>query len=227
MLVRLLNILRPLNGHGGLLISNYSTMWPANFVEPIIHKSELGEAKQTGEYKKKTLVPIIAAPPDATCSVLLARDTIAFLNAMTIDGERQVAAMEMQEVFRIIKAVQLKKYYKAPHERRDLIITDPAELIRQAVENARPLLNLEKVTVGSIVYTVPTPITLKRSLFESRRWIMKAAQDRDKAASRFHQRLAEIIIETAHNSGRVIAVKTEHHKTCEQNRAYAHYRRSK
>ena len=59
------------------------------------------------------------------------------------------------------------------------------------------------------------------------KWIITAARDRDKKKSMFHEKLADVLIETASFTGRVIQVKNEHHKTCEINRAYAHYRRTK
>ena len=65
---------------------------------------------------------------------------------------------------------------------------------------------------------------MKRSLFESRRWILNAARDRDTKNIRIHETLANVLIDTANNTGRVIAQRNEHHKTYKQNRAYAHYR---
>ena len=59
------------------------------------------------------------------------------------------------------------------------------------------------------------------------RWIINAARDRDKKKSLFCEKLAEVLIETASMTGRVINTKNEHHKTCEVNRAYAHFRRSR
>jgi hypothetical protein len=48
-----------------------SSMWPAGFEEPLPHKSSFLEAKENGDYKRKTLVPIRAAPNDANCSVFI------------------------------------------------------------------------------------------------------------------------------------------------------------
>ena len=87
-----------------------------------------------------------------------------------------------------------------------------------------PLMQLENVKVGASVYTVPAPISEERARFEARRWIVKAARNRDRRSTRLPPVLASILIETANNTGRVITVRNEHHKTCEQNRAYAHYR---
>ena len=59
------------------------------------------------------------------------------------------------------------------------------------------------------------------------KWIVEAARDRDMSKSRFKEKLAEVLLETASMTGRVINTKNEHHKTCELNRAYAHFRRGK
>ena len=103
-------------------------------------------------------------------------------------------------------------------------IADPTEIIKKAIENAKPLMALENVKVGGMMYTVPAPISEKRAKFEARRWIMNAARDRDRRTTRIPPILANILVDTANNTGRVISVRNEHHKTCEQNRAYAHFR---
>ena len=126
-----------------------------------------------------------------------------------------------------MKDIQLKKYYKASPDRRENIVTDPNEILKTAVHNARPLMAIQKVKVGGIVYNVPAPISMKRSLFEARRWILNTVRDRDTKNTRVHGALANLLVDTAHNTGRVIAIRNEHHKTCEQNRAYAHYRITK
>ena len=72
------------------------------------------------------------------------------------------------------------------------------------------------------------PISLKRSYFESRRWILNSVRPRissiDSKNVRIHEALAAVLIETSQNQGKVIAQRNEHHKTCENNRAYAHFR---
>ena len=41
---------------------------------------------------------------------------------------------------------------------------------------------------------------------------------------RLHEKLAEVLVQTAEYSGPVVSRKQEHHKMCEQNRAYANFR---
>lgn len=55
---------------------------------------------------------------------------------------------------------------------------------------------------------------------------MTTARGRDHAKQLMYERLAELVVETAHDTGPIINMKNEHHKQCEINRAYAHYRRS-
>ena len=51
-------------------------------------------------------------------------------------------------------------------EQEDInITTDPVLIIKRAIENARPLMALEKVKVGSVEYLVPKPITVTASQF--------------------------------------------------------------
>ena len=106
-------------------------------------------------------------------------------------------------------------------------MTDPERILHKAVENARPLLALQRVRVGAVVYSVPAPITTERSIFEGIRWLMDEAKDRDRTEQRFYEKFADLLVDTAAYTGKVVAKKHEHHRVCEQNRAYAHYRSTK
>ena len=63
-----------------------------------------------------------------------------------------------------IKSIQLAKYHtsKASEEKRNEILTDPVTIIKRAVENATPLMAIQNVTVGSVQYKVPVPISESR-----------------------------------------------------------------
>ena len=119
---RLLRLNGVLKANSGLLQRSMS-MWDKNFVDPILHKDEIMQAKVTGDYKKKTLLPVKAAPSDASCSMFLDREVLGLINVMLQEGKKFVAIEMIREVFEIIKDIQLKKYYKAPPDRRENIIT--------------------------------------------------------------------------------------------------------
>ena len=201
-------------------------MWDKGFEEPVKHQRDIREAKEDGTFKRKTLVPIKSAKSDANCSVFLEPETMVFIQQILRHGEKYVLMNQINETFRLIKDIQLKKYYKASENRRENIIVDPQEIVKKAIDNATPLLAIEDVKVGGVIYQVPAPIKEKSARFEAIRWIYQAMKDRDTRNVKLPPTLANILIETAHNQGRVIAVKNEHHKLCEQNRAYAHFRSS-
>merc|ERR1719411_740519 len=210
-------------------------MWPKGFEDPVIHKKDFPELRESGDYQVKALAPIKSAPNSATCSLFKDPLVQKFQRLCTLHGRSEQAENNMRETFRLIKHTQLKKYYKAVSSKESestnaediSVTTDPVQIIKKAIENGRPLMSLQNVTVGSVDYQIPAPITIDRSQFEGMRWIINAARDRDKKKSKFYQKLAEVLIETASFTGRVIQVKNDHHKTCEVNRAFAHYRRTK
>merc|ERR1712117_833222 len=172
---------------------------------------------------------------------------------MGVEGSSgQLAEEIMLEICRRIKEIQLKKFYAASPDKRDNIERNPMVIIKEAIENCRPVMQLEKVKVGSVTYHVPTPITDTRSYFEAMRWLHQTVRwDRDAASAdrvipnsfkphevtdpKFPQRprvtiadgLAKELVDAYNMVGRAIVKKYEHHKQCEQNRAYAHYRRTK
>ena len=76
-------------------------------------------------------------------------------------GKRQLADNLLMDTCRRIKEIQLPKYYKAPNKQEE-ILTDPTQIISQAIENAKPLMALQNVQVGSVMYNVPVPISESR-----------------------------------------------------------------
>ena len=62
----------------------------------------------------------------------------------------------------IFQEIQLAKYYNASEDKRKDIELNPHVIIKGAIENCRPLMSLQKVKVGSVIYYVPTPITETR-----------------------------------------------------------------
>ncbi len=219
-----------LSGRRSAVVSSVpcrTVMWPPEFEDAVRHPSDFMELKESGEYERKRLVPIKAALNDASCSVFHDPLVVRFRNTMMRKSQKQKADQIMRHTFHRIKDIQIRKRNKAPEERRALIDVNPVKILNDAVENARPLLFLNQVRVGAVVYNVPAPITEDRSIFEGIRWIMEESYERDKAESRLYEKLADVLVDTAAYTGKVIARKHEHHRLCEQNRAYAHYRKGK
>jgi small subunit ribosomal protein S7 len=207
------------------------SMWAKEYEEPVSHKSQFKELKESGEYERKKFVPIKAALSEANCSLF--RDELVDRMRKTLmkysNGERSHRLVG--DIYRHIKETQLKKYYKASEEGQKIMLVDPTLVIHRAVDNARPLMAIERVRVGAVTYSVPSPIREHRATFDALKWIIGVCRDRgDRAAKKktsFAEKMAQVLMETSDLKGPVIALKNEHHRVCEANKAYAHYRRSK
>ena len=81
-------LLKPFSS-GHAILTRSMSMWPAGYDDPIAHKNEINDAKKSGEYKKKNLVPIKAADPTSNCSTLLDTEFFDFIRVMMKDGKRQ------------------------------------------------------------------------------------------------------------------------------------------
>lgn len=204
-----------------------SQMWPSKFEDPIWQQSALKELKGTQEFERLKTVPIKAAPFRASASLFHSPIVERFTRQLMRKGKREIYDRLMLDTMAEIKRIQLQKYYSAQSETAKAEIeTNPIRIIEMAVENASPLMLIQSVKMGSVLYQVPTPINANRTPFEANRWIIDIAYDRpSKRGLSFYKSLAEIMVQTAMNEGPVIARKHEHHRICDQNRAYANYRR--
>eukprot|EP00090_Calanus_glacialis_P038304 TRINITY_DN668_c0_g1_i1.p1 TRINITY_DN668_c0_g1~~TRINITY_DN668_c0_g1_i1.p1 ORF type:complete len:250 (-),score=80.64 TRINITY_DN668_c0_g1_i1:23-697(-) len=218
------------------------SMWSTKFEEPLTSKQEIDSIRNTPEYDRKVNVPIKAALKTASCSMFKDPILTRFINMVQEHSNGMKGETILLETCRRIKEIQLEKYYKANPEKRDDIERNPMVIMKGAIENCRPVMQLEKVKVGSVNYQVPTPISESRSYFESMRWIHQTGRwDRDtgvpgknmNAHKKIKPRitiadgLAKECVDAFYHQGKAMNTMYEHHKSCEQNRAYAHYRRTK
>merc|ERR1712038_2221892 len=115
----------------------YMSMWPKGFEEPVIHKKDFPELRESGDYQVKALAPIKSAPNSATCSLFKDPLVQKFQRLCTLHGRSEQAENNMRETFRLIKHTQLKKYYKAVSSKESestnaddiSITTDPVQII--------------------------------------------------------------------------------------------------
>ena len=216
-------------------------MWPERFEEPVRSLKDIHAIKGTPEYARKSAVPIKATPHDT--SLLYFKDPLTqkFAKMIVKDSNGMLAEEIMIKLYTRIKSIQLAKARSAKDPTS--VVTDPTVIIAEAIENARPIMRLERVKVGAIQYMVPTPITERRSYFEGMRWIHLSARDErnnprwigrlknpDEPVARstkIEEALAKEILDAYAFTGKAINKKIEYHRICEQNRAFAHYRRTK
>ena len=99
---------------------------------------------------------------------------------------------------------------------------DPLEVFKQAIENARPLLETKSRRVGGATYQVPVSVRLDRSQSLAIRWIKTFA--RGKKGAPMEKKLSVEILDAYNKTGATIRKREDTHKMAESNRAFAHYR---
>ena len=81
------------------------------------------------------------------------------------------------------------------------------------------------IFTGGITYQVPYPLSDKQSEFMALKWFRDTCKEKSaKGRNTFERAVAEEALAAYQNEGLVIQRKQEHHKQCEANRAYAHFR---
>jgi len=99
---------------------------------------------------------------------------------------------------------------------------DPVAVLKKAVENTKPMVEVKSRRVGGATYQVPVEIRPERRLSLAIRWIVGYARER--AEKTMTDRLSAELIDAFNNRGLTIKKKEDTHKMAEANKAFAHYR---
>ena len=129
------------------------------------------------------------------------------VNMIMMQGKKSVAERLVYGCFDILK---------------DKTGKDPLEVFKQAMENARPLLETKSRRVGGATYQVPVSVRPDRGNTLAMRWFRDYARTR-KGAS-MDQKLASELMDAFNKTGSALKKREDTHKMAESNRAFAHYR---
>ena len=99
---------------------------------------------------------------------------------------------------------------------------DALNVLTQAIENVRPLLEVKARRVGGATYQVPIEVQPTRSTTIAMRWIIDAA--RQKTGKPMAVRLADELLAANKKEGMAFKKREDTHKMAEANRSFAHYR---
>ena len=105
---------------------------------------------------------------------------------------------------------------------KDKTKEDPVAVLKKAVENTKPLVEVKSRRVGGATYQVPVEIRPERRLSLAIRWIVGYARERGE--KRMTDRLSAELIDAFNNRGLTVKKKEDTHKMAEANKAFAHYR---
>lgn len=100
---------------------------------------------------------------------------------------------------------------------------EPFKVFEQALENVIPSMEVRPKRIGEGVYQVPVEVKPKRQVALACRWILTAT--RAMKGSNFPKRLAQVLIESAENTGPAIKKKDDVHRMAEANKTFAHLAR--
>jgi small subunit ribosomal protein S7 len=95
-------------------------------------------------------------------------------------------------------------------------------VLKRAVDNIRPQVEVKSRRVGGSSYQVPVEVPPRRANTLAIRWLVSFARRRKEPA--MAARLANEILDASNNAGAAVKRKEDVHKMAESNRAFAHYR---
>lgn len=144
------------------------------------------------------------APDPVYKSQLLAK----FINKLMIGGKKSTA--------RAILYGALDKFSQKVNAE------DALEAFEQALENAKPLVEVKSRRIGGATYQVPTEIAPGRRNSMAMGWIIM--HSRNKTGRSMTDGLAAELADCYNNQGTTIKKKDDTHRMAEANKAFAHYK---
>ena len=99
---------------------------------------------------------------------------------------------------------------------------DPVVVLKRALDNVKPALEVRSRRVGGSTYQVPIEVRPSRSTTLALRWLVGyARQRREKTMT---ERLLNEILDASNGLGAAVKRREDTHKMAESNRDFAHYR---
>jgi small subunit ribosomal protein S7 len=130
-----------------------------------------------------------------------------FINNLMVDGKKSVAEGIFYDAMQSIEEKT----------------GQPGEAIfRQALNNAKPVLEVKSRRVGGATYQVPIEVRPERRQALAMRWLISFARARGEKT--MADRLVAELLAASRNEGATIKKKDDTHRMADANKAFAHYR---
>lgn len=100
--------------------------------------------------------------------------------------------------------------------------SDPLPVLKRAIDNIRPTMEVRTRRVGGSSYQVPVEVRPRRAQTLSVRWLVEFSRKRRE--NTMSDRLANEILDAANRTGAAVKRREDIHKMAESNKAFAHYR---
>ncbi|MDO4605756.1 MAG: 30S ribosomal protein S7 [Bowdeniella nasicola] len=129
------------------------------------------------------------------------------VNAVLLDGKKSTAE-------RIV--------YGALEGVREKTDSEPTAVLKRALDNIRPQLEVRSRRVGGATYQVPVEVRAGRATTLALRWlVLFSRQRREKTMT---ERLLNEILDASNGLGAAVKRREDMHRMAESNKAFAHYR---
>jgi len=99
---------------------------------------------------------------------------------------------------------------------------EPIAVLKRAVDNVRPQLEVRSRRVGGATYQVPVEVRPRRANTLAVRWLVNNARNRRERS--MAQRLANELLDASNAVGASVKQREDLQKMAESNKAFAHYR---
>jgi small subunit ribosomal protein S7 len=142
--------------------------------------------------------------PDPVYNSILVSNII---NKVLLDGKRSTAE-------RIV--------YDALTSAGEKAQTEPLTVLKKAIDNIRPALEVKSRRVGGATYQVPIEVKPRRANTLAIRWLIDNSRKRREKT--MAERLAAELFDANNGVGSSVKKRDDVQKTAEGNKAFAHYR---
>jgi|SRR6056297_106518 len=107
-------------------------------------------------------------------------------------------------------------------DRRKMPADQAVNVLEEALENVKPMVEVKSRRVGGATYQVPVEVRSVRRQTLAMRWVIDAARARGEKS--MAQRLANELMDAADSRGAAVKKREDTHRMAEANKAFSHYR---
>ena len=129
------------------------------------------------------------------------------INKILLDGKKSIAEDIVYSALDMVK------------EKSD---QEPVAVLKRALDNIRPSLEVRSRRVGGATYQVPMEVNSRRSTALAIRWMVNFSRARKEKT--MAERLANEILDASNGVGASVKKREDVFKMAEANRAFSHYR---
>ncbi|MHC5067791.1 MAG: 30S ribosomal protein S7 [Planctomycetota bacterium] len=129
-----------------------------------------------------------------------------FINCIMLDGKKSTAE---------------KIVYDALEQIAGKLKVDPLKVFEQAIDNAKPMVEVRSKRVGGANYQVPVQVKAKRQQTLAFRWILEAVRGRKGRPTA--EKLAQELIDCYNKTGSTIQKRENVHRMADANKAFSHF----